>query len=211
MILLACATRVEAEPFIEYHRLVKRNTGSGYDIYGGGAVSLIITGMGTLKGALYLSEILQQRKADGHPVAQVINYGVAGSVCDRFSLGEVVMVDRVIKYDPVEFVKPRPGRHFSSSFPDITLTPKRRDTTILATSDHPVFSEDDAKKVSLHAHVVDMEGYGYACAARRHGIPLEIVKGISDCARKESEQSFKNTVADVLVKLLSFHSRRQAP
>jgi len=210
MILLAFATQIEAQPFIDYHRLTRKNTSSVYALYGGDTISLIITGMGALKGAVYLSEILQQRKLTGHPVTQVINYGVAGCVCDTFSLEEIVVVDKVIKYDPVEFSKPQPDKHFSSSFPDFTLTPKKKDITVLATSDHPIFTEDDAHRVGQHAHVVDMEGYGYAFAANSQGIPLQLVKGISDFAYKKSEQSFKKIVGRVLTGLLSFHRTREA-
>jgi len=210
MILLAFATKIEAQPFIDYHRLIKENTSSLYAVYGGDNISLIITGMGALKGAVYLSDILQQKKLTGHPVTEVINYGVAGSVCDTLSLGEIVVIDKVIKYDPVEFAKPQPNKYFSSSFPDITLTGKSKDITVLATSDHPIFTEDDAHRVARHAQVVDMEGYGYAFAANGHGIPLQLVKGISDFAHKESEPSFKKTMGRVLQELLSFHRTREA-
>ncbi len=209
MILLAFATQREAQPFIDYHRLTRQSTGSLYGVYGGENISLIITGMGALKGAVYLSEILQQRKLAGHPITEVINYGVAGCVCDTFSLEEIVVVDKVIKYDPVEFSKPQPNKYFSSSFPDFTLTPKKKEITVLATSDHPIFTEEDAHRVARHAHVVDMEGYGYAFAANSHGIPLQVVKGISDFAYKKSEQSFKKTVGRVLTELLSFHRTRE--
>jgi adenosylhomocysteine nucleosidase len=209
MILLAFATKIEAQPFIEYHSLTKQNTSSLYDVYGGGNISLIITGMGALKGAVYLSEIIQQRKLTGHPITEIINYGVAGCVCDTFCLGEVIAVDKVIKYDPVEWSKPKPNKYFSSSFPDITLTLKGKDITILATSDHPIFTDVDAQRVAQHAHLVDMEGYGYAFAANGHGIPIQLVKGISDFAYKDSEKSFKNKMESVLKKLLSFHSTRE--
>ena len=209
MILLAFATTIEAQPFIDYHSLTRQHTSSSYTVYGGDTISLIITGMGALKGAVYLSEIIQQRKLAGHPVTEVINYGVAGSVCDTLALGEIVVVDKVIKYDPVEFSKPQPDKYFSSSFPDITLTLKKKDRTILATSDHPVFTEDDAHRVAQNAQLVDMEGYGYAFAAHGHEIPIQLVKGISDFAYKESEQSFKKTMGRVLQELLSFHRTRE--
>ena len=210
MILLAFATMIEAQPFIDYHRLTRQHTSSLYTVYEGDNISLIITGMGALKGAVYLSEIIQQKKLTGHPVTEVINYGVAGCVCDTLSLGEIVVVDKVIKYDSVEFSKPQPNKYFSSSFPDITLTLKRKDITILATSDHPIFTEDEAHRVAQHAHLVDMEGYGYAFAAHGHGIPIQLVKGISDFAYKESEQSFKKIMKRVLKELLSFHRTSKA-
>lgn len=209
MTLLAFATTIEAQPFIDYHGLTRKNTSGLYTLYGGDNLSLIITGMGALKGAVYLSHLLQQKKLTGHPVTEVINYGVAGCVCDTLSLGEIIAVDRVIKYDPVEFSKPQPNKYFSSSFPHITLTRKSKDTVVLATSDHPIFSEDDVQRVAQHAHLVDMEGYGYAFAANSHGVPIQLVKGISDFAYKESEQSFKKIMKAVLKELLAFHCTRK--
>lgn len=209
MILLAFATRIEAQPFIDYHCLTRQHAGSGYDLYQGKDCALIITGMGALKAAVHLSALLQQWKLTGYPVTHVFNYGIAGSVCNALALGEVVVVDRVIKYDPVESAKPQPDKHFAASFPDITLTRKRKDTLVLATSDHPIFTGDDARRVARHAKVVDMEGYGYAFAAHSQGVPIQLVKGISDFAHKESEQSFKKTIPGVLQQLLSFHRTRE--
>ena len=87
MILLAFATTIEAQPFIDYHNFTQKNTDGLYTLYGGNNLSLIITGMGALKGAVYLSHALEQKKLTGQPVTEVINYGVAGCVCDRLSLG----------------------------------------------------------------------------------------------------------------------------
>ena len=65
MILLAFATTIEAQPFIDYHGLTRENTSGLYTLYGGDTLSLIITGMGALKGAVYLSHLLQQKKLTG--------------------------------------------------------------------------------------------------------------------------------------------------
>ncbi len=58
MILLAFATEIEARPFIEYHHLKNQNKRERYDVYEEGNISLIITGMGSIKGAVYLFDLI---------------------------------------------------------------------------------------------------------------------------------------------------------
>lgn len=205
MILLVFATEIEAEAFIDYHDLKKQDKSEFYDLYERGNISLIITGMGSMRGALSLSDLIKQETKEGNRIARIINYGIAGCLSDKFSIGAVVEIDKVIKYDPVEFSRPKPGKLFLSSFPDIIINEKRGDLNILATSDHPIFIEEDSKKVARYANFVDMEGYGYAFVAKYYNIPIRLLKGISDFVFKQSEESFIQNVKTCLEKLLSFH------
>lgn len=206
MILLAFATEIEARPFIEYHHLKNQNKRERYDVYEEGNISLIITGMGSIKGAVYLFDLIHNKRREGIHIAKIINYGIAGCLSDKFSIGNVVEIDRVIKYNPVELSKTKPNKYFLSAFPDITINEKKVDITILATSDHPVFNKEDSEKIAEHAHFVDMEGYGYAFVAKHYTIPIKLLKGISDFVFKQSEESFKKNVKTCLENLLSFHT-----
>lgn len=208
MILMVFATELEAQPFIAYHRLRRIETHQPCPVYEGGGLLLMISGMGFLKGAVALSQVLQSHEESGNPITRVTNYGIAGAVTGRFSLGEVVPVDRVIKYNPVEFTKTRFNKFFASAFPEIRLTEQAADAVVLATSDHPILTEDDAGLAARHAHLVDMEGYGYAFVAGNHGIPIQLIKGVSDFARKESEDSFRRQVKRTLEALLAYHVSR---
>jgi adenosylhomocysteine nucleosidase len=163
--------------------------------------------MGFLKGAVALSQVLQRHENSGNAIIRVINYGIAGALTERFFLGEVICVDRVVKYNPVEFAKTRFNKFFASAFPEIRLNERAEDAVVLATSDHPILTEDDARLAARHAHLVDMEGYGYAFVAGVHGIPIQLIKGISDFARKESEDSFRKQVKRTLDSLLAYHIR----
>ena len=205
MILLVFATKIEARPFIEYHDLTLDSASDAYELFKGKGLSLVVTGMGSLRGTVHLSDVLQERKRRGEQVTEIVNYGVAGCVSDKFSIGDVVEIDKVVKYDPVEFSKPTPDKHFLSSFPDITINMKEHMTAVLATSDHPVFTEEDTRRVAQYAHLVDMEGYGYAFAARHYGVPIRLLKGVSDFTWKESEKAFRDDVKLSLERLLSFH------
>lgn len=205
MILLVFATATEARPFADYHELKKLDEGKCYEVYEGRNLSLIVTGMGSMKGAFSLSDFIQKKTTRGHSIRKIINYGIAGSLSDRLSIGSVVEMDKVIKYDPVEFSRPKPGKLFSSSFPDIVISEGRGSLNILATSDHPICTRDDSERVAKYANFVDMEGYGYAFVSKHYGIPMQLFKGISDFAYKESEESFRQNVEICLGNLLSFH------
>jgi adenosylhomocysteine nucleosidase len=207
MMLLAFATELEAQPFIDHHRLRRLKAHQPCPAYEGNGIFLIITGMGFLKGAVALSQVLQGHEKSGDAITRVINYGIAGALTGRFSLGEVVTVDKVVKYNPVEFTKTRFNKFFASAFPEIKLTEQAENAVVLATSDHPILTEEDARLAARHAHLVDMEGYGYAFVAGRHGIPIQLIKGISDFARKESEDSFRKQVKRTLDSLLASHVR----
>jgi len=205
MIILVFATETEARPFIDYHGLKKQDKSEFYDLYEEGNISLVITGMGSMKGTFSLSDLIQEETNRGNSITKIINYGIAGSLSDKFSIGAVVEMDKVIKYDPVEFSRPKPGKLFSSSFPDIILNEERGGLNILATSDHPIFMKEDSERVAKYANFVDMEGYGYAFVSTHYGIPIRLFKGISDFAFKHSEESFRQNVKTCLEKLLSFH------
>ena len=205
MILMVFATELEAQPFIDHHRLRRMETHQHYIAYEGDGILLIISGMGFLKGAVALSQAVQRHENSGNAITLVINYGIAGALTERFSLGEVVCVERAVKYNPVEFTKTRFNKFFASAFPEIRLTEQAEDAVVLATSDHPILTEDDARLAARYAHLVDMEGYGYAFVAGVHGIPIQLIKGISDFARKESEDSFRKQVKRTLDALLAYH------
>jgi adenosylhomocysteine nucleosidase len=208
MMLLVFATELEAQPFIDHHQLRRLDEHHPCPAYAGEGMLLIISGMGFLQGAVALSQILQRYEKGENSITRVINYGIAGALTERFSLGEVVCVDRAVKYNPVEFTKTRFNKFFASAFPEIRLTEQAEDAVVLATSDHPILTEDDARLAARYAHLVDMEGYGYAFVAGAHGIPIQLIKGISDFARKESEDSFRRQVKRTLDALLAYHISR---
>jgi nucleoside phosphorylase len=209
MIFLVCATELEARPFIEYHNLKKQSGPSAYQLYETKNSGLVVTGMGSVKGALYLSEIIRHKQQSGASIATIVNYGIAGSLTDKRRIGDVVEIDTVIKYSAHEFARKKPGKHFLSSFPEIVINATECQPNILATSDHPVFNKEDSRNAARYAQFVDMEGYGYAFAANHYKIPLKIVKGISDYTFKESEDSFKRNVQRTLDNLLSFHREQK--
>jgi len=137
MMLLVFATELEAQPFIDYHRLLCLDQQYPCPAYAGDGILLIISGMGFLKGAVALSQVVQRHENSGNAINRVINYGIAGSLTGRFSLGEVVSVDRVVKYNPVEFTKTRFNKFFASAFPEIGLNERSEGEVVLAPATIP--------------------------------------------------------------------------
>jgi adenosylhomocysteine nucleosidase len=71
-----------------------------------------------------------------------------------------------------------------------------RDGPTLATGD--VFISDRLARARLaeRAALVDMEGYALAAAANQAGVPIRIVKHVSDSAREGAANTWRATMTD---------------
>jgi adenosylhomocysteine nucleosidase len=133
---------------------------------------VVITGIGKTAAAVATTEALATRDRDG---LTVMNIGTAGALRDGltglFTPGTVLNHDlnadalRAIGLDPKECLAIDGG-----------------DETVLASGD--VFVTDPAVRARLaeRAHLVDMEAYGVVFACRRFGVPVRLVKHVSDSA-----------------------------
>jgi adenosylhomocysteine nucleosidase len=130
---------------------------------------MVVTGIGKTAAAVATTRaVLQERPT------QVVNVGSAGSLRDGvrglLEVGTVLNHDmngdavRALGYDP----------HDILSLGD--------SPTVLASGD--VFVSDPAvrERLARRAHLVDMEGYGVAFACRELGVPVRLVKHVSDNA-----------------------------
>lgn len=145
---------------------------------------LVITGIGKTAAATATARALAGY--DDLTDLTVVNLGTAGALrpglSGLFEVGTVLNHDvnadviRSLGYDPQE-----------------RLSVGESDT-VLATGD--VFVTDVAvrDRLAVEAHLVDMEGYAVAYAARQFGVPIEIVKHVSDDA-DESAMDWPSAVA----------------
>lgn len=132
----------------------------------------LITGLGKTAAAAATARALATRASLED--LEVINIGTAGALRDGLSglfvPGQVLNHDinadaiRSLGYDPRELLEIGP------------------DECVLATGD--VFVTDPVLRDSLaaRAHLVDMEGYAVAWAARGFDVPVRLVKHVSDNA-----------------------------
>ena len=130
---------------------------------------IVVTGLGKTAAAVATTRaVLQERPS------HIVNVGSAGALrsglTGLFEIGTVVNHDmngdaiRALGFDPLDVLE------VGSS------------DVVLASGD--VFVSDPAVRARLaeRAHLVDMEGYGVAFAARELGVPVTLVKHVSDNA-----------------------------
>ena len=132
---------------------------------------LVITGIGKTAAAAAVAHALTETPG----VTEVVNLGTAGALRDGLEglhepgtvFNHEISADvlRSFGYDPMEYLE-LPGAS----------------DLVLATGD--IFVTDPARRARLaaHAHLVDMEGYAVAWACRAHGVPVRLVKHVSDNA-----------------------------
>ncbi len=132
---------------------------------------LVICGIGKTAAASAVSRAL----AETPGITRVVNVGTAGALREGltglFLPGRVfnheISADalRVLGYDPFEWLA-------TEGDPEVAL----------ASGD--VFVSDPVvrDRLAAVAHLVDMEGYAVAWACRAYGVPLTLVKHVSDSA-----------------------------
>ncbi len=151
--LVISATRAEA-----------RYVPHGWDV--------LVTGVGKVAAATVTAQALATRDTRD---LTVVNVGSAGALRDGltgvFTPGTVLNHDmnadlvRSLGLDPVETIEVPGG-----------------DGTVLASGDTFVVDPVMRDRLAQRAHLVDMEAYGVAFACRHFGVPLKLVKHVSDSA-----------------------------
>ncbi len=145
---------------------------------------VVVTGLGKTAAAVATTRALA---AVGPDSTLVVNIGTAGALRDGLegihvpglTLNHDMNADaiRALGYDPQERLEVEGG-----------------DETVLASGD--VFVTDPAVRsvLAAQAHLVDMEGYAVVYACRQMGVPVRLVKHVSDNA-DESAHDWPDVVA----------------
>jgi adenosylhomocysteine nucleosidase len=144
---------------------------------------VLLTGVGKVCAAIAVSRVL----ARGVLPREILNLGTAGAL--RPGLAGTHEISRVVQhdFDPAT-IRALTGRTFGAPIDLVGAGP------VLATGD--VFVADPALRAALaeHAALVDMEGYAVAAAAAEHGVPVRMVKHVSDEADGTAGTSWTSTV-----------------
>jgi adenosylhomocysteine nucleosidase len=149
----------------------------------------LVTGPGKLQGAVRLARALEAR-----PYDEIVVVGTAGAIDARLD-ADVYDVTAAIQHDVTD-IDGIVGQHVSLptrvEFPVADAV----DGVTIATGDHFV---DDAEAVGsirpLGAGLVDMETYAYAWVAQEFGIPIRVLKAVSDRAQDGAITDWHETVA----------------
>ncbi|GGX89472.1 nucleosidase [Streptomyces minutiscleroticus] len=150
----------------------------------GTGLPVLITGMGKINATAALTLAL----AGGARPREVVNLGTAGALKD--GLRGVLEVSRVLQHDfDTALLHAISGRTYGAPI-DLSDGPGHT----LATGD--TFVSDTAVRARLaeEAQLVDMEGYAVADTARRFGVPVRLVKYVSDTADESAPTAWPEAV-----------------
>jgi len=151
---------------------------------------VLVTGAGKVNAAVAVASTL----ATWSP-RSVVNLGTAGALRDGLS-GSTHVIGRVIQHDFASSdVFALSGLHFGEP---IDLA---GDGLVLATGDAFISDATTRSRLAEQADLVDMEGYAVASASLAAGIPVTLVKRISDEAGDGAFRSWKDSVDDCAERL----------
>lgn len=145
---------------------------------------VLVTGAGKVNAAVSVATALGQ-----YSPSRVVNLGTAGALRD--GLQGTHVIGTVIQHDLDDAALFHlSGLHFGEPIRVAQTGP------ILATGD--AFIADDATRalLAVSADLVDMEGYAVAMAAMTAGIPVTLVKRVSDTAGDDAATSWRDSVDD---------------
>ncbi|MBT0773453.1 hypothetical protein KIH74_31190 [Kineosporia sp. J2-2] len=150
------------------------------------ALPILITGIGKINATLALSTAL----AGGIRPAGLVNLGTAGAL--RPGLAGLHEVGTVIQHDlDTELLFRLTGETFGAP-----LDLAHPGGTTLATGDAFVAGGPQKERLAEQAHLVDMEGYAVAAVAQRLGLPVRLIKLVSDEADENSARTWPETVSE---------------
>lgn len=152
---------------------------------------VLLTGVGKVCAALAVARVL----GAGVLPREIVNLGTAGAL--RPGLAGIHEVSRVVQHDfDTVTIRALTGRTFGSPVELSGAGP------VLATGD--VFVSDPVLRAALaeHADLVDMEGYAVAAAATAYGVPVRMIKQVSDEADGEAVTGWAESV-DQCARLLA--------
>ncbi|MEX3504377.1 nucleosidase [Corynebacterium sp. LK2510] len=155
---------------------------------------VLITGIGTVPATIALTK----RLAQGPLPERVVNVGTAGALADVAP--GVYEITAAVKHDHkvlrvgglTDFVYPR-----VFEFETVTDLPTAR----LATGDTFVNTTELRTELARESELVDMEGYCLAAVCSEFGVPLTLLKQVSDNADETSNVSWPESLAAAAVQL----------
>lgn len=161
----------------------------------------LVTGPGKLMAAFGLTRALDARDS-ADPYDEIVVVGTAGAVDDDVEPG-IHDVAAAIQHD-VQDLDGVLGRHVS--------LPQRVETgragVTIATGD--IFVDDAdavARIISLGGVLVDMETFAFVWVAQQFGVPIRVLRVVSDRAQDGATQVWDEVVAECSAQLWDFMRR----
>ncbi|WP_329286394.1 nucleosidase [Streptomyces sp. NBC_00691] len=146
---------------------------------------VLLTGMGKVNAATALALALGR----GPRPSGVVNLGTAGAL--RPGMTGTHVIGTVVQHDfDGRLLATLTGESYGTP-----LTLPDGGDTVLATGDTFISDESARARLAEQAALVDMEGYALAHAAAIAGVPLRIVKHVSDEAGEGAARTWRESVA----------------
>lgn len=152
----------------------------------GDRLPVLLTGIGKVNATAALATVL----ARGEHPSEIVNLGTAGALRPGWS--GTHEVSRVLQHDlDTPVLHALTGRTYGAP-----IALGEHTGPVLATGD--LFVSDPAARDRLaeRADLVDMEGYALATVAQRAGVPIRLVKHVSDEAGAEAHRTWRESVDD---------------
>lgn len=147
---------------------------------------VLLTGIGKVNAASALATVL----ARGPHPSRVVNLGTAGALRPGWTGTHVI--GSVLQHDlDSDVLAALTGELYG---PPLEMSEAGGPT--LATGDTFIADEETRARLALRAHLVDMEGYALASVAQRAGLPLQMVKHVSDEAGAGAARTWRESVAE---------------
>ncbi|GAA2601194.1 nucleosidase [Winogradskya consettensis] len=147
---------------------------------------VLLTGMGKVNAALAVATVL----ARGPHPSEIINLGTAGGL--RPGLTGTHTIGTVLQHDLDSDALLR----ITGILTGPPLLVGDPDGPTLATGDSFIADEVTRDRLAVHASLVDMEGYAVAAAAQAAGVPVRLVKHVSDDASEQAGRTWQQSVAE---------------
>lgn len=145
---------------------------------------VLVTGMGKVNAATAVAMILGQQSP-----SRVVNLGTAGALADGMFGTHVI--GTVVQHDLDDAALfTLSGLHFGAPIA------VGEGGVTLATGDAFISDAATRSRLAQVADLVDMEGYAVAAAATNAGVPVTLVKRVSDSADDGAVRSWRESVDD---------------
>lgn len=153
-----------------------------------GTLPVLLTGMGKVNAATALATVL----ARGPKPSSIVNLGTAGALTAGWA-GSTQEIAVVVQHDlDTDLLHTLTGDTFGG--PIKVDGPGTGPT--LATGDTFVSESAARERLAARADLVDMEGYALASVAEQAGVPIRLVKHVSDEADEGAARSWRESVDD---------------
>lgn len=144
----------------------------------------LVSGIGKLRAAVTLAQKLERGSYD-----EIVVVGTSGSVDSSVGDG-VHEIGAVVQHD-VENIAGEIGAH--EDLPS-RLELERAGVTA-ATGDIFVQTSERAQRVrELGASMIDMETYSFVWVAQQYGVPIRVLRAVSDSAEGEAFHDFRQAI-----------------